>query len=221
MFGLDRRNKKNFVLVNLGSLKMRIIKFVILILFMGSAAVTRAQLLDTVALEACPTYTNLAEALKDPDKVIKLSLRKKKYKEFPREIYQFKNLQWLDLSKNAIKELPDSVAEFKFLQFFSISKNGLERLPLNIGKLKNLKYINVNQNNLTRLPYTFGDLENLEFADLWSNSFDEFPESLKNLKKLRSMDLRNILIPKNIQQGLESVLPKAIIYFSPPCNCSW
>ncbi len=200
---------------------MRALNFCIVILFLGTEFFGQVQLLDSTALEACQEYTDLAEALKEPEKVIKLVLRKKKFKEFPKELYQFKNLQYLDLSKNSIKELPDSLISFKSLQFFSISKNGLERLPLNIGKLKTLRYINVNQNDLTRLPYTFGELENLQYADLWSNNLEEFPETLKNLKSLKSMDLRNILIPKVNQQDLENALPNAIIYFSPPCNCSW
>ncbi len=200
---------------------MRAVKFLIIILIFSSEIFAQPALLDSLSLAACKEYTDLADALRVPDSVIRLTLRKKKYKEFPRDIYKFKNLQYLDLSKNAIKELPDSLIEFKFLQFFSISKNGLERLPSNIGKIKTLKYINANQNNLTRLPYTFGDLENLEFADLWSNNLEEFPESLKNLKSLRSMDLRNILIPKVNQENLENELPKTTIYFSPPCNCSW
>ena len=200
---------------------MKALRFLILILFFNTEFFAQSVLLDSLALDVCKEYTDLADALRAPDSVIKLTLRKKKYKEFPRDIYKFKNLQYLDLSKNSIKELPDSLVQFKFLQYFSISKNGLERLPLNIGKIKTLKYINANQNNLTRLPYTFGDLENLEFADLWSNNLEEFPESLKNLKSLRSMDLRNILIPKVNQQNLENELPKATIYFSPPCNCSW
>ncbi len=195
----------------------------LLILFalINTCLFSQTVLLDSLALAGTEEFTELALALKDPDKVIRLSLRKKKLKEFPKEIYQFKNLQSLDLSKNSIKELPDSIVSFKYLQYFMISKNGLERLPANIGRMKTLKYINANQNDLTRLPYTFGDLENLEFADLWSNNLEEFPETLKKLKKLRSMDLRNILIPKANQQSLENDLPHATIYFSPPCNCSW
>ena len=200
---------------------MKGLKYLFLFLFINTELFAQVELLDSLALDATEEYSDLAEALKDPDKVIKLSLRKKKFKEFPRQLYKFKNLQYLDLSKNSIKELPDSLVSFKYLQYFIISKNGLERLPLNIGKMKSLKYLNANQNDISRLPYTFGDLENLEFADLWSNNLEEFPETIAKLKKLRSMDLRNILIPKLNQQKLESELPHTVIYFSPPCNCSW
>ncbi len=182
---------------------------------------SQTDLLDSVALASYQEYTDLNEALKDPDQVVKLSLRKKKYKGFPQQLYRFKNLQYLDLSKNDIKELPDSIIQFKNLQYLIVSKTGLEALPNTIGKLKNLRYLNVNQNEIGRLPYSFGELENLEVADLWSNNLDYYPETLRNLKNLKVMDLRNILIPQNHQDSIQALLPNTLIYFSPPCRCTW
>jgi Leucine-rich repeat (LRR) protein len=184
-------------------------------------SLAQSQLLDSITLANYQEYTDLTEALKNPETVIKLSLRKKKFKEFPKELYKFKNLQYLDLSKNSIKTLPDSIVNFTNLQFLAISKNGLETLPNNIGALKNLKFLNANQNELSRLPYSFGSLENIETADLWSNNLEYFPETLKDLKHLKNMDLRNILIPQNRQDELQSMLPNTTIFFSPPCKCSW
>lgn len=195
---------------------------IIFILFFSNTAFSQSVLLDSVTLATYQEYTDLDEALKDPESIIKLSLRKKKYKNFPEQLYQFKNLQYLDLSKNSIKELPDSLPKaFKNLQYFIISKNGLEALPNDIGSFKNLKFLNINQNEVARLPYSFGFLENLESADLWSNNLEYFPETLRELKQLKSMDLRNILIPQVNQDSIQARLPNTIIYFSPPCKCSW
>ena len=138
----------------------------------------------------------LDEALKNPDNVVKLSLRKKKYRSFPDEVLKLKNLQYLDLSKNSIKELSDSIVTLKSLQFLIVSKTGLERLPVNIGRMKNLKYLNINQNNVTTLPYSFGNLESLEFLDMWSNSLDYLPENIDKLKKLRWLDYAIFLSQK-------------------------
>jgi Leucine-rich repeat (LRR) protein len=178
-------------------------------------------LLDSIQIATCQEYTDLTEALKNPDNVIKLTLRKKKLREFPAEIFQFKNIQYLDLSKNSIKELPDSIVMLKNLQYLIVSKTGLERLPKNIGQMKNLRHLNINQNEVSVLPYSFGDLENLEVADLWSNNLDYFPETMSKLKNLKMMDLRNILIPQNHQDRIQGMLPQTLIYFSPACNCSW
>ncbi|MES2681774.1 MAG: leucine-rich repeat domain-containing protein [Bacteroidota bacterium] len=193
----------------------------VLLLFFKTSGFAQTELLDSMTLATYQEYIDLDEALKDPDNVIKLTLRKKKYKEFPKQVYKFKNLQYLDLSKNDIKELPDSLIIFKNLQYFIATKNGLESLPNNIGKLSNLKFLNVNQNEISRLPYSFGQLENLEIADLWSNNLEYFPETMKDLKNLRMMDLRNILIPQNHQDNIQSMLPNTLIHFSPPCKCSW
>lgn len=198
--------------------KAHILFILMIMLLQGNA---QQIMLDSITLATYQEYTDLDEALKNPDNVIKLSLRKKKFKEFPRQLYAFKNLQYLDISKNSIKELPDSITTFSMLQYLACSKTGLKALPQDIGKMKNLKFINVNQNEIERLPYSFGDLENLEVADLWSNELEYFPESMSKLKKLKLMDLRNILIPQANQDAIQAMLPNTKIYFSPPCKCSW
>lgn len=198
-------------------------KTIILVLlsWLGNFCQAQTMLLDSITLATYQEYTDLGEALKNPDDVIKLSLRKKKYKGFPSAVYKFKNLQYLDLSKNDIKEMPDSIVTFVNLQYLIMSKTGLEFLPKNIGELKNLKFLNINQNEVSVLPYSFGDLENLEVADLWSNNLEYFPETMSKLKNLKWMDLRNILIPQNHQDAISAMLPDCTIFFSSPCNCSW
>jgi Leucine-rich repeat (LRR) protein len=196
-------------------------KILILFFFCQTFSCFSQQLLDSMALANYAEYDDLKEALANPDDVIKLVLRKKKLKSFPKEILQLKNLQYLDLSKNEIKELPDSIVTLKDLQHLIVNKTGLEVLPKNIGEMKNLKYLSVNQNELTVIPFSFGDLEKLEVADLWSNNLEYFPDSMGKLKNLRIMDLRNILIPQKHQDNIQGMLPNCTIYFSPPCNCSW
>jgi Leucine-rich repeat (LRR) protein len=179
----------------------------------------QTQLLDSLTLDTLTAYTSLSEAMKNPDKVIKLELRKKKLKKFPEEIFKFKNLQYLDLSKNSIKEIPAEIDSLKYLQILILSKNELETLPKEIGELKMLQYLNVNQNELTSLPAQIGSLTNLKNLDLWSNNVDSFPSEMKYLKKLLVLDLRVILIPDAEQQRLQELLPKTKIYFSPYCKC--
>ena len=180
-----------------------------------------AQLLDSVTIARMDEFTNLDSALKNPDKVIKLVLKRKHLKTFPPEIFMFKNLQYLDVSKNSIKEVPEQIGTLIYLQYFICNKTGLERLPKEIGMLKNLRYININQNDLESLPPQFGNLEKLEIADMWSNNLAEFPETLMNLKALRVLDLRNILLSDEQQNHLQELMPKTKIFFSPSCKCKW
>jgi Leucine-rich repeat (LRR) protein len=191
------------------------------IIFCVFAIVSKAQLLDSLTLDTLTGFTSIQEALKNPEAVTKLVLRKQHLKSFPKEIILFKNLQYLDISKNSIEELSDSIDLLSNLQYFACSKTGLKRLPKQIGKLSNLKYLNLNQNDLESLPPQIGNLEKLEILDLWSNNFDSYPASLSNLKALNVLDLRNILISDEVQTNLQNMLPKAKVYMSPSCKCKW
>lgn len=192
----------------------------LVLIFLFAALSGKAQLLDSAALSLEPVFESMEEALKEPDKVIRLHLIKQKLTEVPKEVYLFKNLQELDLSKNRIKELPDTIATLTNLQTFNLSKNNLELLPAAIGKLSNLKKLIVNQNSLTALPTAIGDLSNLLVLDLWSNDISFFPDSLADLKKLRYMDLQVILINGDEQRRIQDLLPNTLIKFSPDCHCS-
>ncbi|MGZ4048837.1 MAG: leucine-rich repeat domain-containing protein [Bacteroidia bacterium] len=176
-------------------------------------------LLDSLTLDTLTAYTSIEEAMKHPEKVVKLELRKKKLKSFPMEILKFPNLQYLDLSKNSIKEIPPEISQLKDLQYFSISKNGLEELPPQIGDLVNLYYLNANQNELSSLPTTIGKLVKLRNFDLWSNNIDKFPDEIRNMKSLKVLDLRVILIPDVQQSNIQALLPNTKVYFSPYCKC--
>lgn len=197
------------------------IKIVFVIVLSFSFKISEAQLLDSLTLDTMQGFTSIQEAIKNPDAVIKLVLRKQHLKSFPKEILQFKNLQYLDISKNSIAELSDSIYLLSNLQYFACSKTGLQHLPKEIGKLNNLLYLNFNQNDLESLPPQIGNLEKLEMLDLWSNNFETYPSSLSGLKSLKVLDLRNILISDEVQTNLTNMLPWAKVYMSPSCKCKW
>ncbi|MBI3509230.1 MAG: leucine-rich repeat domain-containing protein [Bacteroidetes bacterium] len=178
-------------------------------------------LMDSLTLDTMTAYTDLAEAMKEPDKVVKLVLRKQGYTEFPKEIWSFPNLQYLDLSKNKIKEFPDTLAKLKNLQVLHLSRNKIESLPRELGDLSNLTILDINQNELTMIPPQIGKLKKLKYLDLWSNNISVFPEELKDIAgNLQILDLRVILINYETQNKIRGYLPNTTIYFSPPCHCS-
>lgn len=197
------------------------LKLILIIVLSFSVHGAKAQLLDSLTLDTMQAFVSIQEAMKNPNAVIKLSLRKQHLKSFPKEILQFKNLQYLDVSKNSISELPDSIGLLTDLQYLACSKTGLKRIPKEIGKLVNLKYLNLNQNDLEFLPPQIGNLEKLEIFDLWSNNFEEYPSTLTSLKALKVLDLRNILISDEVQKSLTNMLPRTTVYMSPSCKCKW
>lgn len=181
---------------------------------------TQTELLDSLELDRAFVYTSIEEAMQNPEKVIKLELKKKKLKQIPQEVFQLPNLQYLDLSKNKIRELPDEIGQLTSLQYLMLSKNELQELNPKIGNLKNLYFLEINNNELTALPFDIGKLEKLHYLDLWSNEIGRFPDELKNLKDLKVMDLRVIMIPDNDQKRIQSLLPHTKIHFSPYCKCA-
>lgn len=176
-------------------------------------------LLDSMQLEETYTYLSLEEALKHPEMVVRLELKKKKLKEFPKEIFQFKNLQYLDISRNQLTEIPDSLFHLTNLQYLNISRNKLGSLPKEIGKLANLVYLHANNNNLIGLPPQIGNLERLHVLDLWSNDLSDFPETLSKLHDLNTFDVRAIMINIETVRQLKKWMPNANVLYDPPCNC--
>ena len=180
---------------------------------------SNAQLLDSLSLDTMKGYSNLDEAKAAPDQVIKLVLTKKKLTEFPPEIRQFKNLQYLDLSKNKIKTIPDWISELKNLQVLILSHNEIDTLPPQFGMITHLKWFTMSRDPLQVIPEAIGGLTELRYLDLWGDDIGFFPESLSKLVNLKSMDLRDILINDETQAQIKGYLPHATLYFSPACSC--
>jgi len=181
---------------------------------------THAQLLDSAALTKEPEYTDLAMALKNPDKVYKLNLRRKKLKEIPKEVFIFKNLQVLNLSKNKLKAIPADIGKLTNLQVLNVSANNIDTIPPEIGKLIHIKKLILNQNIIAHLPSTIGNLTQMTFLDMWGNEIQEFPKEITKLKNtLKVVDLRVISIKEDKQEDMVIQLPNTKIYFSTGCNC--
>lgn len=193
--------------------------FLFFCLLLAICNYSSAQLLDSAQLGITHIYTNLKEALQNPEKVYRLNLTRKKLKTFPMDILKLKNLQELNLSKNKLDSLPEEIGLLTNLQVLNVSGNKLVYLPDSIGELKNLRKFVGSRNSLVALPKRIGECENLEILDLWENDLSVFPEELSKLKKLRWMDLRVIMIDDNQEERIRQLLPKSKIFFSPNCHC--
>ncbi|MEO8147903.1 MAG: leucine-rich repeat domain-containing protein [Bacteroidia bacterium] len=178
------------------------------------------QLLDSAALAQQKTFFSLQDALLKPDSVFKLNLSKKKLKEVPPQVFQFKNLQVLNLSKNSLKEIPPQIGQLKNLQNFNAASNNLKRIPPEIGSLINLVHINFNRNLIEAIPFEIGNLSNLEIFEMWDNELDTIPDEIKNLHNLRVLELRGILFSEEDQRYVKKLLPNCKVYFSPSCACA-
>lgn len=195
-------------------------KYLHIVFFFFLTSKGDAQLLDSASLARLEAYTNLEDALRDPQKVIKLKLGGQKLRQVPAEVFaSFPNLQYLDISKNKIKELPAEVGRLLYLQILNISKNKIETLPPAIGQLQNLKILIASRNKVYFLPMEIGEIQTLQTLDLWDNEITKFPKEISRLNNLKVLDMRGILLTEDEQNNIRSQLPNTLIYFSPGCNC--
>lgn len=164
-------------------------------------------------------YTNLKEALLEPDSVVRLSLRRKRYREFPKEVYLFKNLKELDLGSNRITSLPADLGSLSQLKILRLNRNRLDLIGKQLGDLKNLIYLDLGKNRIEKLPYEIGNLRELEFLQIWGNEITVLPESVNDLEKLKWLDMRAILLTETEREDLLLQLPETELLLSPGCNC--
>lgn len=184
-----------------------------------AASGARAQLLTQTALDSTREYYSIESAMKEPDKVYRLQLTKKKLKEVPEEIKRFKNLNALDLGKNKLKDLPAWLGELQYMQEFRAPQNKLSEMPDVVCQWTHLKRLDLHQNEITGLIPCMGELKEVISLDLWSNDLGEFPEELKGMEALRFLDLRVIQFDEKEMERISALFPKVKIFFSQPCNC--
>src|SRR5687768_4849869 len=110
-------------------MRMKRIPSLLIFLFLFVPGKARAQLLDSLMLAQSAIFESMEEALKDPEKVYRLHLKKQKLTSFPMDILKLVNLQELDLSKNKLTEIPEEIGSLSKLQILNLSKNQLELLP--------------------------------------------------------------------------------------------
>lgn len=180
-----------------------------------------AQLLAPEQLDTCRVFRDLGRAIQTPEEVYRLDLTKTKLKEFPKEIFLFRNLQELRLDRNRIKSIPDRVGELRYLQILSAEKNKLEVFNAAICRLEHLRELNLANNEIARIPDDVSSLESLEKLILWSNVIGYYPDSMAELEKLQILDLLNIQMNEEEQARVRTMLPNAQISFSPPCDCEF
>ena len=145
-------------------------------------------------------YDSLEEALLvHPDSVYRLDLSQKKLREIPVEIFQFKNLQNLNLEKNKLSSLPKEFI-FPQLEILNLSKNDFEKFPEVVTENITLKQLLMGKNKIDSIPESISNLQNLIVFDIWFNPITDLPASIVELKKLRSLDLRGVNFSNDFQK---------------------
>ncbi|OJJ18077.1 hypothetical protein BKI52_26505 [marine bacterium AO1-C] len=147
------------------------------------------QLLSQEQLKKEKAFVSLEQALKTPEKVIKLELWSSNLHEFPSEIFRFKNLQVLNLNFNQIKTLPDNLYQLKYLQVLRLGHNQLSRFPTGLEKLVYLRILDLHGNQLKNIPSIIRHLKRLEELHLHENQLKKVHPNWQHLAYLRFLNL--------------------------------
>lgn len=130
--------------------------------------------LDAYQLRNTKWYYSITEAMREPEKVYRLSLSKQKYKELPPGLDRFSNLQVLNLSNNKLKTIPADISRLKNLQVLMLNKNKINYLPEEIKNMESLTTIYLSQNRLVEVPAWVGGLSKLRYLDLSLNNLTNY-----------------------------------------------
>ncbi len=180
----------------------------------------------TIAQSKLKEYTNLNEALKNPDKVVKLNLENQSNTEFFKQISKFKNLEYLNLRNTEITTLPQDISTLQNLKTLDIGHNNISVLPKSfadlkkltelyldeeknlaleedieiLSQLKSLRILHLENNNISTLPKNLIKLNQLEKLYLNENQLNLIPVELKELKNLKYLDIHHnpIVIPVDV-----------------------
>ena len=134
--------------------------------------------LDVYQLKNSKWYYSITDAIRNPEKVYKLSLSGQKYKDLPPGLDRFSNLQVLNLSNNKLKTIPADISRLPNLEVLILSKNKINRLPEEIKNMDSLTTIYLSKNRLVEVPAWIGGLSKLRYLDLSLNNLTNYEISL-------------------------------------------
>ncbi|MFZ6050859.1 leucine-rich repeat domain-containing protein [Halocola ammonii] len=197
-------------------------KIVMLLVFVLSFTIGKAQLIEFKKLDTARVYTSLQEAMKNPAYVYRLDLTRERLREVPSEIYLFTNLNELILDRNKLKVLPDSLNTLRNLQILSAERNKLDTINPAICNLPNLRVLKLGDNYIGGIPDEISNLRQLRVLSLWSNVIAYYPISLAKLKNLERLDLlANQMTESEQRRVLSLVGPSVRVDMSQPCDCTF
>lgn len=116
---------------------------------------------------------------------------RKAYQQLPEELFQYPELEVLNLGENALHKLDERIGIFSKLYSLDLSYNKIEHLPNSFAQLQQLKYLFLNCNQLSIFPEVLFELPNLCFVYLTNNQLTHIPTAIKKWKQLEVLDLAN------------------------------
>ncbi|MCI5055495.1 MAG: hypothetical protein MRY83_05255 [Flavobacteriales bacterium] len=111
------------------------------------------------------------------------------------------------LKDAALTKFPDELFEYDDLEEIDLTNNKIKTIPAKIQRFKNLKVLRMTGNNLKTINPGILKLNNLEELYLNHNLFEEYPELIHQISSLKKLDI-TAMTNINMYKGLE--IPKSI-----------
>jgi Leucine-rich repeat (LRR) protein len=161
------------------------------------------------------TFTSLAEASQDADRVQKLDLSGQNLVAMPAEIFTMKKLQFLNLSNNKITVIPDEIQNLEQLQVLELANNQINTISTKIDDLSFLQKLNLANNQLADLPDVFSNLGKLAELDLSGNANLNLKKAMNDLgysRNLKKLVLKNQSVEAQKEIiALKKLLPDVVV----------
>ena len=102
--------------------------------------------IDVDHCDDADTYYSMEEALKEPEKVVKLDIAMLKLTSIDPSIAKLVNLECLDLSFNRFSTLPPEMAELKKLRVLNLTGTRfLAKVPAVVAEIPNLEELDIRE----------------------------------------------------------------------------
>lgn len=151
----------------------------------------RSELLEELA--HLPRTENIKELLTNKEEVYSIDLSYSELKELPKEVFQFINLQALNLSGNKftdVEKLIVDLSKLPNLKILQLNNLRLKKLPDNIQLLTNIEVLCLSQNELKYLNEDIGKLSKLKLLSLRNNrALKDLPKLIGGLRCLQRLDV--------------------------------
>ncbi len=204
-------------------MKKIILKQIFLVnIVLSKTNIVVGQSLDS--LQYLKEYTQLNEALKDPEHVYRLNLSNQTFKEFPSGLSQFKNLQYLSLRNDHLTKISNEIGTLQKLRVLDLGGNDFSLLPKDFVKLENLevlyldddkkldlykdfeilallpklRVLHLENDGIREVPSNIYSLMHLEDLYLSDNLLRITPPQIKDMKNLKFLELHNNHLPTNL-----------------------
>lgn len=132
-------------------------------------------------------FEELGDAATNPECVKTLYLRNLELKEIPTVIFEFSNLEELDLSLNLISKVPNEIEHLSNLKTLHLSYNMIDSISSKISELKHLEGLWLLDNELEKIPTGLCELDKLRVINLNLNKLKELTKCISSIDSLRNL----------------------------------